>query len=92
MCLHVPLSANIIICAKSLRSRLSICHSPEDFLKILHLLKEYGRKYQITIIAYCLLPNHYHILVRQDNTPRASLLPSGCSTVTAKATNLKLQP
>lgn len=71
------------------RSRLSICHNPEDFLKILSLLKEYSHKYQITIIAYCLLPNHYHILVRQDNTPRASLLPQRVFNSYSKSYNLK---
>ena len=34
------------------------------FLKKLRLTKE---KYNIDIIAYCLIPNHFHLLVRQNS-------------------------
>lgn len=71
------------------RSRLSICHNTEDFLNILTELKQYSRKYHITIIAYCFLPNHYHLLVRQDDTPRASLLPQRVFNSYSKSYNLK---
>lgn len=56
------------------RSKLPICHDPRDYLDIIHKLKFYSQKYRIAVIAYVLLPNHYHLLVRQDDAPRASLL------------------
>lgn len=52
----------------------SICHDPRDYTYLLHHLKEYAQKFATAIIAYCLLPNHYHILVRQDNHVEARVL------------------
>ena len=46
--------------------RMSIFRSHENYLFLLQLLKRYANNFQITIIAYVLLPNHYHLLVRQD--------------------------
>ena len=37
----------------------------KDFTRFLEKLEEYRKKYQIEIIAYCLINNHFHILVRQ---------------------------
>lgn len=30
------------------------------------LLRNYAQKYHVTLIAYCLMPNHYHLVVRQE--------------------------
>ena len=40
-----------------------------DYLHMLWLLKEVAQKYSITIYAFCLMPNHVHILLRptQEN-------------------------
>ena len=29
-------------------------------------MKEYYQRHGATIIAYCLMPNHYHLLLRQE--------------------------
>ena len=39
------------------------------------------------MIAYCLLPNHYHYLVRQDGDERAGLLPQRVFNSYSKAYN-----
>jgi REP element-mobilizing transposase RayT len=30
------------------------------------LLRRYHERYGATVIAYCLMPNHYHLLLRQE--------------------------
>lgn len=44
----------------------SIFRREEDYTQLLRLMKEVAAECQIAMIAYCLLPNHYHWLVRQD--------------------------
>lgn len=43
-----------------------IFFNTDNYIYCLKLLKKYCQKYQITVIAYCLMPNHYHFLLRQD--------------------------
>ena len=57
------------------RSRLSIFHHPNDYLDVLERMKKYLQALRLSIIAYVLLPNHYHMLVRQEGDFRSSLLP-----------------
>lgn len=33
---------------------------------LLRLVRRYQKKYGVTVIAYCLMPNHYHFLLRQE--------------------------
>ncbi len=53
-------------------NRERIFFSKDNYLYFLKLLKKYSRKYQIAIIAYCLMPNHYHFLLRQDGETAVS--------------------
>lgn len=50
-----------------------IFFSEQDYRYLLKLCKKYKAKYQISILAYCLMPNHYHFLLRQDAELSASL-------------------
>ena len=38
----------------------------KDYKRYLDRLKEYKSKHDITILAYCLMPNHVHLILRQD--------------------------
>jgi REP element-mobilizing transposase RayT len=40
--------------------------NPDNYAYCLRLVKRYQRKYGVGVIAYCLMPNHYHFLLRQE--------------------------
>jgi len=69
------------------RSRLSIFHGDSDYLQVLQKMKEYLHKFELTMIAYCLMPNHYHFLVRQDSDMPAGWLPQHIFNSYAKSYN-----
>ena len=71
--------------------RLSIFREPDNYLFVLGKMKYFAQKLAITIIAYCLLPNHYHFLLRQDGNHPASLLPQRVYNSYVKAYNKRYQ-
>ena len=48
----------------------AVFHGPEDYHCFIDLLKEASGMWEIKIAAYCLMDNHYHLLVQ---TPEANL-------------------
>jgi len=46
--------------------RQSIFYKDKDYFRVTKLMKKIAGICDISIIAYCLLPNHYHWLVRQN--------------------------
>jgi len=69
--------------------RTPIFHDDSDYKRVLRGMKEYCLKFNIAIIAYCLMPNHYHWLVRQDSDISAHLLPQRVFNSYVKAFNLQ---
>ena len=44
----------------------NIFFKEENYLFLLRRIKEYVNDYHLTTIAYCLMPNHYHLLIRLE--------------------------
>src|SRR5574340_609124 len=71
------------------RSRLNIFLEPENYIFVIQKIVNTTKKYNLTMIAYCLMPNHYHFLVRQDGNYPAGLLPQSVFNRYSKAFNLR---
>jgi len=65
----------------------SIFRKPTNYLFTISKIKEYSRKNHISIIAYCLMPTHYHILARQDGEEPVGNLPQYIFNSYTKAYN-----
>jgi putative transposase len=71
--------------------RESIFREPENYVFVLQKLKQYCRELALTPIAYCLLPNHYHFLIRQDGEQAGGLLPQRIFNSYSKAYNKRYE-
>jgi len=71
--------------------QLSIFRERDNYLFVLHKTQAYCRSLRLTPIAYCLLPNHYHFLIRQDGEHRAGLLPQRIFSGYSKAYNKRYE-
>ena len=54
--------------------RDAIYRDEVDYVEFLRRLKQNAGRYEIRVIAYCLIPNHFHFLVRQDDTVAAGTM------------------
>ena len=71
--------------------RISIFREDENYLFALHRMKSYCLSLELAPIAYCLMPNHYHFLIRQDGEHPAGLLPQRVFNSYTKAFNKRYQ-
>lgn len=40
--------------------------STQQYMYCISLFQKYAKKFEINLLAYCLMPNHYHLLVKQE--------------------------
>ena len=52
--------------------RQNIFKCNDDHVKYLAILKKAKRKYKILLYAYCLMPNHVHLLIEPEEASRIS--------------------
>ena len=57
-----------------------IFQSEEEKNKYLYLMNKYSKKYQVLIIAYCIMDNHAHILTFSENIQNVSLFMKDTNT------------
>jgi putative transposase len=67
--------------------KVSIFREPDNYFFVLGKMKKVLVEYKLALIAYCLMPNHYHFLLRQDGQHPASLLPQRVFNSYSKAYN-----
>lgn len=67
--------------------QITIFREEKNYHFVLYRVKKYCREFDLTVIAYCLMPNHYHFLVRQNSEPPAGLLPQRVFNSYTKAYN-----
>jgi REP element-mobilizing transposase RayT len=71
--------------------RQDIFLETDNYHFVLRKIKKYAAQFEITVIAYCLMPNHYHLLVRQNADTPAGLLPQHVCNSYTKAYNQRYQ-
>ena len=69
--------------------RIDIFRNDMDYVFLLKLVKEQAQKCGISMIAYCLMSNHYHFLLRQDGDIKISKFMQAIFNVYTKAFNSK---
>jgi REP element-mobilizing transposase RayT len=54
------------------RNTIFLCDN--DYCDFLNRLRNYAVLHATSLIAYCLMPNHFHLLVRQDGEDRSGVM------------------
>ena len=68
-----------------------VFHDDGDYLYFLRQLRDYLKSHAVTLIAYCLMPNHYHLLARQEGDDAISQMMQAFGTSLSKTYNKKYQ-
>jgi putative transposase len=65
----------------------SLFREQTNYLFVITRVKQYVKKLSVSVIAYCLMPTHYHLLLRQEGETPAGLLPQRVFNSYTKAYN-----
>ena len=71
--------------------RVSIFREPGNYLFVLRKITHYSKELNLTLLAYCLLPNNFHFLIRQDGDQPAGMLSQRVFNSYSKAYNKRYQ-
>ena len=72
-------------------SRTSIFLEPDNYIFVIRKMKKYSQELNPTLIAYRLMPNHYHFLIRQNGEPTVGLLAQRVFNSYSKAYNKRFE-
>jgi len=70
-------------------SKTAIFREATNYLFVIQKLQQYRQENHVAVIAYSLLPTHYHMLLRQDGDEPAGNVPQLVFNSYSKAYNLK---
>lgn len=70
-------------------SKSNLFREPTNYLFVIEKLQRYSLENLVGVIAYCLMPNHYHLLLRQDGEQPAGHVPQAMFNSYSKAYNLR---
>ena len=68
-----------------------VFHHAEDYIRFLMRLHEYAERDGITVLAYCVMTNHYHLLVKQNSDKPVSAMMRSLGVSYAKYFNWQYQ-
>jgi len=63
----------------------------KDYQRYLTRLKEYLKKHPVTLLSYCLMPNHIHLLLRQNGDESIDRFIHRLHTAYTKYFNIKYE-
>lgn len=69
--------------------KAKIFFEEDNYIFLLKKIKEYSNKYEFSVIAYCLMPNHFHLLLRQDGAQPLNIALGFMFNAYTKAINKK---
>lgn len=72
-------------------NRLDIFRNDVDYVLLLKLIRKQAELMNISVIAYCLMSNHYHLLLRQNGEILVSRFMQAVFNVYTKAFNAKYE-
>ena len=64
---------------------------PKDYKRFLERTSEYKDKFGVSILSYCLMPNHFHFLLKQETDLPINVFMLRLSTSYAKYFNIKYE-
>jgi len=67
--------------------QITIFREHRNYIFTIAKIRDYSQTNDIKVIAYCLMPTHYHILARQDGEKPAGVLPQSVFNSYSKAYN-----
>lgn len=69
---------------------LRLCYTNDNYFYLTTLIQKYRKKYEVDFLAYCLMPNHYHFMLRQNTDIPISRFLSDLFNSYAQALNKQL--
>ncbi len=67
--------------------QITVIREHGNYIFTIAKIRDYSQTNDIKVIAYCLMPTHYHILARQDGEKPAGFLPKSVFNSYSKAYN-----